>query len=497
MALQTLSSCFRCLMYPQPLILKFLPDVLRLSLAGIEPSDVRKTALVLHLYSTILAWLPTVCPEYCDIASTYDDDDDDDAPTLRSYIELIEDKKGDSSSSSKEKKNEKEMIIRVELSPSEINDQYEELSRYMCQEWCDALLKKFFALLEAQEAEVEGAAQSPLTGLCLYDEMRCDEMRSESYTAVGERERMGLIIVSIDHISCVLSHSSIMSLSSPILGSLGQCAAYLFQSLRPLPVPPPPSVKVGGDSSSSSRSSRSNDSYMKGWQSKQLQQTQLRTDMQSKVIQFFRNTTPLNAAKASAKLMEAMVTSDPSILPHVLNALLTVPLPSSSGSSSSSSLTLVECYSAEKVAFRLRLAGGALRCGTSRQIIPCLPSLLLPIVTSSVYFNHEEKSVRTAVGKLLKDLLKGATSIYPVSLQPNYAGGGRRTSLCAPNVDSENNVRSVCLHACLLACSSHNGLLFIPQRLLSFFMPSDGCYRSNGTCCRETTCLQWWISCDK
>jgi len=171
--------------------------------------------------------------------------------------------------------------------------------------------------------------------------------------------------------------------------------------------------------------------------------------MQSKVIQFFRNTTPLNAAKASAKLMEAMVTSDPSILPHVLNALLTVPLPSSSGSSSSS-LTLVECYSPEKVAFRLRLAGGALRCGTSRQIIPCLPSLLLPIVTSSVYFNHEEKSVRTAVGKLLKDLLKGATSIYPVSLQPNYAGGGRRTSLCAPNVDSENNVRSVCLHACLL-----------------------------------------------
>jgi DNA-binding ferritin-like protein (Dps family) len=159
-------------MYPQPLILKFLPDVLRLSLAGIEPSDVRKTALVLHLYSTILAWLPTVCPEYCDIASTYDDDD---APTLRSYIELIEDKKGHSNSREKEEK--KEMIIRVELSPSEINDQYEELSRYMCQEWCDALLKKFFALLEAQEAEVEGAAQSPLTGLCLYDEMRCDAIR--------------------------------------------------------------------------------------------------------------------------------------------------------------------------------------------------------------------------------------------------------------------------------------------------------------------------------
>jgi hypothetical protein len=207
---------------------------------------------------------------------------------------------------------------------------------------------------------------------------------------------------------------------------------------------------------------------MKGWQSKQLQQTQLRTGLQSKVIQFFQNTTPLNAAKASAKLMEAMVTSDPAILPHVLNALLTVPLPSSgSSSSSSSSPTLVDCFSAEKIAFRLRLAGGALRCGTSSQIVPCLPSLLLPIVTSSVYFNHDEKSVRTAVGKLLKDLLKGATSIYPVSLQPNYAGGGRRTALCAPNVDSESNVRSASLLACLLACliafSPHNGLLLIPQ----------------------------------
>jgi hypothetical protein len=159
-------------------MLKFLPDVLRLSLAGIEPSDVRKTALVLHLYSTILAWLPTVCPEYCGIASTYDDD----AAPLRSYIELIEDKNEDSSSREKKKEEgEGMMMIRVELSSSEINDQYEELSRYMCQEWCDALLKKIFALLEAQEAEVEGAAQSPLTGLCLCLH---DAMQSESYTAL-------------------------------------------------------------------------------------------------------------------------------------------------------------------------------------------------------------------------------------------------------------------------------------------------------------------------
>lgn len=176
-ALQTLSSCFRCLMYPQPLLLKYLPDVLRLSLAGIEPSDVRKTALVLHLYSTILAWLPTtstVCPDYCSsiITSTTLDDDnneEEDAPSspLRSYIELIE--KGSSRSSSTIIKEttaiRKDVLIRVELSSSEISDQFEVLSQYMSQEWCDALLKKFFALLEAQEAEVEGAAQSPLTGM--------------------------------------------------------------------------------------------------------------------------------------------------------------------------------------------------------------------------------------------------------------------------------------------------------------------------------------------
>ena len=174
-------------------MLKCLPDVLRLSLAGIEPSDVRKTALVLHLYSTILAWLPTVRPpeeQYCggtvSSSSTFDDDDDDAAaPPLRSYIELIEDRSMErrssrsSSSPEEEKKKKKEeeededdevsrkdemMMIRIDLSSSEINDQCEELSQYMCQEWCDALLKKLFALLEAQEGEVEGAASSPITG---------------------------------------------------------------------------------------------------------------------------------------------------------------------------------------------------------------------------------------------------------------------------------------------------------------------------------------------
>jgi len=139
-------------------MLKFLPEILKLSLAGIEPSDVRKTALVLHLYSNILAWLPTVCPEYIGITCTSTTNDDENSP-LKSYIELIE-----GSSAFDSEANRKQLIRVEQLSASEINAQFEVLSQYMCLEWCDSLLKKFFALLEAQEVEVEGAAQSPLTG---------------------------------------------------------------------------------------------------------------------------------------------------------------------------------------------------------------------------------------------------------------------------------------------------------------------------------------------
>ena len=74
----------------------------------------------------------------------------------------------------------------------------------------------------------------------------------------------------------------------------------------------------------------------------------------------------------------------------------------------------------DKLAFRLRLAGGAVR---SCQGAPdCLDTLVLPLVLSvvsnSALVGHTEKPVRKATCKLAKELLKGLTSFYPKGIRP-------------------------------------------------------------------------------
>lgn len=56
--MKTLQITFKSLLYPKPVILKYLPDLLRLSLPGVDPSDVSKTVATLELYSAMLNWLP-------------------------------------------------------------------------------------------------------------------------------------------------------------------------------------------------------------------------------------------------------------------------------------------------------------------------------------------------------------------------------------------------------------------------------------------------------
>ena len=57
-AMGTLTAVFKTLMYPKPILLKYLPELLRLSLPGLDASDVAKTTVTLQLYSTVLTWLP-------------------------------------------------------------------------------------------------------------------------------------------------------------------------------------------------------------------------------------------------------------------------------------------------------------------------------------------------------------------------------------------------------------------------------------------------------
>ena len=348
-AMQTISGCFRGLMYPQPVLLPYLPDILRLSLPGIEPSDVMKTSITLNLYCTILAWVPTTLRD----ATSKDS-------VLPSYLEVLQASNQYCIGA---------IPSAAAVSVDTLNAQMSELSEYMSSEWCNALISRLFAVLEAQEVVVEGAKPSPLDG------------------------------------------------------AVGQIASYLFQALRPLP----------GLSESDPA---------------QQKQTTLRLNVQTQVRKFFNTTTPLNGVKGSAKLVEAMVTSDPSILHSVLTDLLVT-----GNTNADLVASLLHAYSADKVAFKLRLAGGACRAATSTYITPVI-NLLQPILTSALFFNHDEKIVRTATNKLLKDVLKGSSSLYPTALEPVYASNADKV-VGYPQTHSGENVSSLVLeHYCTFSITT-------------------------------------------
>jgi hypothetical protein len=65
-------------------------------------------------------------------------------------------------------------------------------------------------------------------------------------------------------------------------------------------------------------------------------------------LDYFKQSTPINGVKVSAKIIESLVNANPSALNTILNSLL------------DSNVKEGAC-SIEKLGFRLRLAGGALR----------------------------------------------------------------------------------------------------------------------------------------
>ena len=121
--------------------------------------------------------------------------------------------------------------------------------------------------------------------------------------------------------------------------------------------------------------------------------------------------------KVSAKIIESIINGNPAALPRVLESIIDSDVASGS-------------CSAEKLAFRLRLAGGAVRSAQGANIVPCLP-LLTPFFEAQYTILHTEKAVRKAACKLVKDTLKGMTAFYPIGIRP--AGADGVDFLGAPN----------------------------------------------------------------
>jgi hypothetical protein len=59
-ALRALTALVRPLMFPRPVLLPHLPELLSLTLPGVDPNDPMKSGVTLGLYQSLLCWLPLV-----------------------------------------------------------------------------------------------------------------------------------------------------------------------------------------------------------------------------------------------------------------------------------------------------------------------------------------------------------------------------------------------------------------------------------------------------
>mmetsp|Transcript_274 Transcript_274/g.332 ORF Transcript_274/g.332 Transcript_274/m.332 type:complete len:2038 (+) Transcript_274:135-6248(+) len=139
--------------------------------------------------------------------------------------------------------------------------------------------------------------------------------------------------------------------------------------------------------------------------------------LQDKILDYFKQSTPINGVKVSAKIIESLVNANPSTLNVTLDSLL------------DSNVKEGAC-SIEKLGFRLRLAGGALRSSQGYAAKAENFEILKPFF-STVYTHHAEKAVRKSAYKLLKDFFKGSISLYPKGVRPVDAEMG--SPIGAPN----------------------------------------------------------------
>lgn len=111
--------------------------------------------------------------------------------------------------------------------------------------------------------------------------------------------------------------------------------------------------------------------------------------VQAQVLEHFRKNTPSNATKVCGKLFEYMTAARPdAVLGAVIDAFLDKDTLTPGNSST------------DRVAFRLRIVGGACRGSTGSTLVAQL-SKLLPY-TEPAFTHHTDKGVRKASAKLLK-----------------------------------------------------------------------------------------------
>jgi len=290
-AMRALSDILMPVLYPCPVILEFLPDLLRLSLPGIDPNDSVKSVATITMYTTLLEWLKIKKVYVAPQGSSYppaclsmlSSEDELDADYVALYSSLIDEKK--------------------------VQAHYDNLAGAL-EDWTCDLVDKFFEVVESQ-AELQKDQKAP-----------------------------------------------------QLVGFVADCLEHLFQACA--------------HDSDSGRA--------------------VGTRLEHKIIEYYRTSTPLNAAKISAKILSAVTEYNPKCTSRMLSAVLGPDV-------------LDGTCAPKKLAFRLQLCAGAIRGAGSR--VSANLDTLRPLLTLK-FFMHSEKAVREAALKLLKDVLRTATATYPL-----------------------------------------------------------------------------------
>eukprot|EP01039_Chlorochromonas_danica_P006771 gene6771-7481_t len=305
--IQALSGCFHVSLYPQPIILQYLPEILKLTLPALDPSDSNKTALTLILYDNIFARLSITSEPLSQFA------------TFSSYLILAEklSKKG-------------RLEDEAQATDNALwSSQLAIVMSYVTEEWATLFVERVFVIINNLEKKMKGVKDSML------------------------------------------------------IGALNFALGLLFQAM---------------DSN--------------------LPQKEVLAQM---IIQYTLNNAPLHSVKACAKLLDTVVQSSPQLLKVICQEVLR-----------KDRIDLAQ-NSNERVAFRLRLAAGCLRFAGSEAIMSELGDFLIgsdsegagilnDVILNPQYLHHEEKEVRKAVGKFLKDFFKGCMTVYPTNVRPTYRG---------------------------------------------------------------------------
>lgn len=131
-AMHAISVVFKPLLFPSPTILQYLPQVLTLSLPGVDTCDAVKTTMTLKLFATVLSWIP--------LKARYTDSDSF-TNASQTYLSL---------SSRTPPTGQEETGFSIAGDKSNAKVHLNSLAVIMG-DWITGLLEKIFSLLDAHE----------------------------------------------------------------------------------------------------------------------------------------------------------------------------------------------------------------------------------------------------------------------------------------------------------------------------------------------------------